>query len=150
PFPEMGIEGAALATGIGQALSLVIYLACYAAKMIPIRLHFNREIADPAIAKKMYAVGVPATFSLALPTLLITCLNIILAASSEVSGLVRGVYYKLQTSLYLPANGIVQGVRPLVGYNYGAKEPARVRQIFLTGLALSAGIMVLGTVLCWT
>ena len=150
PFPEMGIEGAALATGVGQALSLVIYLACYAAKMIPIRLHFNREIADPAIAKKMYAVGVPATFSLALPSLLISCLNIILAASSEVYVLVLGVYYKLQTFLYLPANGIVQGMRPIVGYNYGAKEPARVRKIFLTGLALSAGIMVLGTVLCWT
>src|SRR5699024_8159455 len=124
--------------------------ACYAAKMIPIRLHFNREIADPAIAKKMYAVGVPATFSLALPSLLISCLNIILAASSEVYVLVLGVYYKLQTFLYLPANGIVQGMRPIVGYNYGAKEPARVRKIFLTGLALSAGIMVLGTVLCWT
>ena len=122
PFPEMGIEGAALATGIGQALSLVIYLACYAAKMIPIRLHFNREIADPAIAKKMYAVGVPATFSLALPSLLISCLNIILAASSEVYVLVLGVYYKLQTFLYLPANGIVQGMRPIVGYNYGAQR----------------------------
>ena len=149
PFPEMGIEGAALATGIGQALSLVIYLACYAAEMIPIRLHFNREIADPAIAKKMYAVGVPATFSLALPSLLISCLNIILAASSEVYVLVLGVYYKLQTFLYLPANGIVQGMRPIVGYNYGAKENGRVRQIFSTGLALSAEIMVLGTVLCW-
>ena len=95
-------------------------------------------------------MGVPATFSLALPSLLISCLNIILAASSEVYVLVLGVYYKLQTFLYLPANGIVQGMRPIVGYNYGAKEPARVRKIFLTGLALSAGIMVLGTVLCWT
>ena len=47
------------------------------------------------------------------------------------------------------ANGIVQGMRPIVGYNYGAKENGRVRQIFCTGLALSAGIMVLGTVLCW-
>ena len=149
PFPAMGIEGAALATGIGQALSLVIYLGCYAAGMIPIRLRFGRETADPALAKKMYAVGIPATFSLALPSLLISCLNIILAASSEVYVLVLGVYYKLQTFLYLPANGIVQGMRPIVGYNYGAKENGRVRQIFCTGLALSAGIMVLGTVLCW-
>ncbi len=150
PFPEMGIEGAALATGIGQALSLVIYLGCYAARMVPIRIRLGREMFDAAITRKMYAVGVPATFSLALPSLLISCLNIILAASSEVYVLVLGVYYKLQTFLYLPANGIVQGMRPIVGYNYGAKEPARVRKIFLTGLALSAGIMVLGTALCWT
>src|SRR5699024_4523809 len=148
-FPEMGIEGAALATGIGQALSLVIYLGCYAARMVPIRIRLGREMFDAAITRKMYAVGVPATFSLALPSLLISCLNIILAASSEVYVLVLGVYYKLQTFLYLPANGIVQGMRPIVGYNYGAKENGRVRQIFCTGLALSAGIMVLGTVLCW-
>ena len=63
--------------------------------------------------------------------------------------LVLRVYYKLQTCLYLPANGIVQGMRPIVGYNYGAREYGRVRRIFFTGLALSAGIMVAGTVLCW-
>ena len=63
--------------------------------------------------------------------------------------LVLGVYYKLQTFLYLPASGIVQGMRPIVGYNYGARAYGRVRKIFFTGLALSAGIMAVGTVLCW-
>ena len=143
PFPEMGIEGAAIATIAAQALTVIL------ARMVPIRIRFGREMFDAGVAKKMYAVGVPATLTLALPSLLISCLNIILAASAEVYVLVLGVYYKLQTFLYLPANGIVQGMRPIVGYNYGAKEPARVRKIFLTGLALSAGIMVLGTALCW-
>ena len=104
---------------------------------------------DRSITKRMYAVGVPATLNLALPSLLISCLNIILAGYSQVYVLVLGVYYKLQTFLYLPANGIVQGMRPIVGYNYGAREYGRVRRIFFTGLALSAGIMVAGTVLCW-
>ena len=149
PFPAMGIEGAALATGIGQTLSLAIYLVCWAAGQIPVRIRFGREMADWAITKKMYAVGVPASLTLALPSLLISCLNIILAASSEVYVLVLGIYYKLQTFLYLPANGIVQGMRPIVGYNYGAGEYGRVRRIFLTGLALSVGIMALGTALCW-
>ncbi len=150
PIPAMGIEGAALATGIGQMFSLIIYLVCYAAGSIPFKISFGGKKMDWAIARRMYAVGVPATLNLALPSLLIFCLNIILAAYSQVYVLVLGVYYKLQTFLYLPANGIVQGMRPIVGYNYGAREQGRVRRIFLTGLALSAGIMVAGTVLCWT
>ena len=149
PIPAMGIEGAAIATGVGQAFSLVVYLMLYAAGKIPVRLRFDREIADPAIARKMYDVGVPATLNLALPSVLISCLNIILAAYGELYVLVLGVYYKLQTFLYLPASGIVQGMRPIVGYNYGARAYGRVRKIFFTGLALSAGIMAVGTVLCW-
>ena len=149
PIPAMGIEGAAIATGVGQAFSLVVYLMLYAAGKIPVRLRFDREIADPAIARKMYDVGVPATLNLALPSVLISCLNIILAAYGELYVLVLGVYYKLQTFLYLPASGIVQGMRPIVGYNYGAREYGRVRKIFFTGLGLSAGIMAVGTVLCW-
>lgn len=62
----------------------------------------------------------PASLSLALPSILISVLNVILAAYSAVYVFVLGVYYKLQTFLYLPANGVVQGMRPLMGYNYGA------------------------------
>ena len=56
--------------------------------------------------------------------------NAILVAFSEVYILVLGIYYKLQTFIYLPANGIVQGMRPLIGYNYGAGENKRVSQIY--------------------
>ena len=70
----------------------------------------------------LYAIGVPAILNLALPSLLVTFLNGLLAAFSESYVVVLGIYYKLQTFLYLPANGIVQGMRPLIGYNYGAKE----------------------------
>ena len=63
---------------------------------------------------------------------------------------VLGIYYKLQTFLYLPANGIVQGMRPLVGYNYGAREHGRVSRLYNLTLGLSAGIMAIGTLLCLT
>ena len=120
PFPEMGIEGAALATGIGQALTLAIYLVVYLLR--PIRVHIRRQYILPSkkMVIKLYSIGIPATLNLALPSLLISALNAILAAYSEVYILVLGIYYKLQTFIYLPANGIVQGMRPLIGYNYGA------------------------------
>ena len=61
---------------------------------------------------KLYSIGIPATLNLALSSLLISALNAILVAFSEVYILVLGIYYKLQTFIYLPANGIVQGMRP--------------------------------------
>ena len=149
PFPEMGIEGAALATGIGQVLSLALYFVCNAIRPLPLRLLPSRTMWDGAIARKMYAIGIPATLNLALPSLLISCLNVILAAFSQVYVLVLGVYYKLQTFLYLPANGIVQGMRPISGYNFGAKEYGRVAKIYRVALLLSAAIMAVGTALCW-
>ena len=87
--------------------------------------------------------------NLALPSLLISALNGILAGFSEKYVLVLGVYYKLQTFIYLTANGIIQGVRPLVGYNYGAGEHQRVEGIFRTTLKLTAGVMLAGMVLLW-
>ena len=148
PFPEMGIEGATLATGIGQTLTLAIYLVVYLAR--PIRVHIRRQYILPSkkMVIKLYSIGIPATLNLALPSLLISALNAILAAFSEVYILVLGIYYKLQTFVYLPANGIVQGMRPLIGYNYGAGEHQRVSQIFKIVLCMSGIIMVFGTVIC--
>ena len=148
PFPAMGIEGAALATGIGQALTLAIYLIVYFVRSI--RVHIRRQyiLLDKKMALMLYSIGIPATLNTALPSLLISALNAILAAYSEVYILVLGIYYKLQTFIYLPANGIVQGMRPLIGYNYGAGENKRVSQIYKIVLCMSGIIMVLGTVIC--
>lgn len=77
---------------------------------------------------RLYAIGIPAVLNLALPSLLISALNAILAAFSQTYVLILGAYYKLQTFLYLPANGIVQGMRPVIGFNYGAKEYGRVKR----------------------
>ena len=147
-FPAMGIEGAALATGIGQTLTLAIYLVVYFVR--PIRIHIRRQYILPGkgMVLKLYSIGIPATLNLALPSLLISALNAILVAFSEVYILVLGIYYKLQTFIYLPANGIVQGMRPLIGYNYGAGENKRVSQIYKIVLCMSGIIMVLGTVIC--
>ena len=148
PFPEMGIEGAALATGIGQLLTLVIYLAVHACR--PISVPSSRACLrrDAEIDRKLYAVGIPAALNIALPSLLISALNAILAAYSHMYVTILGIYYKLQTFLYLPANGVVQGIRPLIGYNFGAGEHRRVREIYRITLAMSAGVMALGTLLC--
>lgn len=148
PFPAMGIAGAALATGIGQAATLVIYLVVYSTTESPVHLRRKALRPDLCLEGRLYAIGVPAILNLALPSLLVTFLNGLLAAFSESYVVVLGIYYKLQTFLYLPANGIVQGMRPLIGYNYGAKEHARVAKLYQLTLGMSAVIMAAGTVIC--
>lgn len=148
PFPAMGIEGAALATGIGQTVSVAVYLIIYVVRPIPVRITRKALSLEKDVLSRIYSVGIPATLNLAVPSLTISALNAVLAGFSDVYVLVLGVYYKLQTFLYLTANGIVQGIRPLVGYNYGAGEEQRVRKIYRTALTLAAVIMAFGTVIC--
>lgn len=150
PFPAMGIEGAALATGLGQVLTLVIYIAVYL--RWPIRVKICRKYCRPdrRMIARLYAIGIPATLNLALPSLLISALNAILASFSQIYVLVLGIYYKLQTFLYLPANGFVQGMRPVIGFNYGAGEHRRVKQIYRIVLCMSGLIMIFGTIICLT
>uniref|UniRef100_UPI004029D1E0 MATE family efflux transporter n=1 Tax=Faecalibacterium sp. TaxID=1971605 RepID=UPI004029D1E0 len=150
PVPALGIAGAALATGIGQAVSLVVYLYVYCTTEVAVRFSRRCLRFDAALDGKLYAIGVPAILNLALPSLLVTFLNGLLAVYSQSYVTVLGIYYKLQTFLYLPANGIVQGMRPLVGYNYGAREHGRVSRLYNLTLGLSAGIMAIGTLLCLT
>lgn len=148
-FPKLGIRGAAYATGIGQCISLLVYILFYVFRPIPVKIGKTSLKMDGKILKKLYSVGISATLSLALPSLLISALNGILTGFSEKYVLVLGVYYKLQTFIYLTANGIIQGIRPLLGYNFGAGEHGRVKKIFRTALFMNMGIMFFGTVLSW-
>ena len=144
PVPAMGIAGAALATGIGQMLSVAVYLVVYLRTELPVRLRRSCLRPDAVLDGRLYAIGIPAILNLALPSLLVTFLNGLLAAFSQSYVVVLGIYYKLQTFLYLPANGIVQGMRPLIGYNYGARRPERVKKTIKLAVCYAEGIMLVG------
>lgn len=148
PAPKLGIEGAAIATGIGQVLSLAVYLLIYLFRPLGVRIQLHGFSLNKSLAVRLYSIGIPAALNMALPSVLISALNGILAVYGQAYVLVLGVYYKLQTFLYLSANGIIQGIRPLVGYNYGAKEYRRVHRIYRISLTLIASIMAVGMVLC--
>lgn len=147
PFPRLGIEGAAIATGIGQCSTLLIYILFYIMKKPPVKIHRNLLRPEKKICARLYGVGIPAALNMALPSLLISALNAILASISETGVIVLGIYYKLQTFLYLSVNGMIQGMRPIIGYNYGAKEYKRVNKIYNLALMIAFGIMAVGTAL---
>jgi len=147
-FVGMGIEGAAIATGIGQVTSVAVYLVVYAVWPIRVRIKSQYFVKNTMIDGRLYSIGIPAILNLALPSVLISSLNAILAEYSQIYVVILGIYYKLQTFLYLPANGIIQGMRPVIGYNYGAGERKRVKQIYSVTLRMCGVIMALGTVIC--
>lgn len=147
PMPELGIRGAAWATGIGQTASLLFYLILNHVKPLNVEISLREMRPSKEICGGMYSVGVAATLNMALTSLLLTALNAILAPFSQVYILVLGVYYKLQALLYQGASGVVQGMRPLIGYNYGAGEQERVKKIFRAAFMIVGIIMTAGTLL---
>lgn len=147
-FPKMGMEGAALATGIGQAISLVSYLAYYFLRPLPVKIDRHHVVWQKELVGRMYSVGIPSMFNLALSSVLLAIVNGILSIFGDACVLVFGAYYKLQSFIYLPGGGVIQGIRPIIGYNHGAGEKKRVRSIFITALVMTTSIMVVGTVLC--
>ncbi len=146
-FPRMEIKGAAVATVIGQVVTLVLYLVIWVRK--DIGLHFSKEYAKPDgfILGRLYQIGIPSSLNMGLPSLLITVLNGIAALYAPIYILILGVYFKLQTFLYLPANGIVQGMRPIVSYNYGAGEEKRMKKIIGLCSVLILAILCAGMLL---
>lgn len=144
-LPAMGVSGAALATVIGQSFGFLLYAVIYKKKKISVRIsrkyiHLCKEIIRP-----IYSVGVPSGLMIAMPSLLVSILNGMLIRYSEIYVAVLGVYFKLQTFIYMPANGIIQGMRTIVSYNYGAGEKKRVNQAVRFSLILAAAIMAAGT-----
>lgn len=150
PVPAFGIRGAAWATGLGQTASLIFYLIIYYRNPLNVKISVKDMKPEGTLCRGMYSVGIAAALNMALTSLLLSALNAILAPFSQVYILVLGVYYKLQALLYQAASGLVQGMRPLIGYNYGAGEFGRVRKIYRCALLVIAVIMAAGMFLCQT
>ena len=96
---------------------MFIYIFIYMKKGLPskIRRAYMRPQKD--IVMQIYSVGIPSTLMLALPSVLVSILNGMLVKFSEVYVAVLGIFLKLQSFIYMPANGIIQGMRPIIGYN---------------------------------
>lgn len=146
-FPELGVAGAAIATVIGQICAFLLYVIVYIRKPYAVSIRAKYMKPDRKLICQIYGVGIPSSIMMLLPSVLISILNSFLAAFSNLYVAVLGVYYKLQTFIYMPANGIVQGMRPIIGYNYGAGEYKRVRSTIRYSLISAAAIMLIGTLL---
>lgn len=146
-FPAMGIRGAAVATLIGQGSGAILGLIFLFGKKTSLNLDLTGFKYSWKIIKDIYAVGIPSIFMQSVTAFVTIVLNLIVVRHSELAVSVLGVYFKLQSFVFMPVLGITQGVLPLIGYNYGARQKERIKEAHKYGILLGFAIMALGTII---
>lgn len=147
PFPELGITGAAIATVIGQVVGMGIGLwaTFFHQKALKIDMRVFRW--KGRIALDIYRVGLPGIIMQSVASVMTAGMNLILMPLSEIAVSVLGIYFKLQTFIFMPVFGLSQGALPVMGYNYGARNKKRLIGAYQITLAGAVIIMVAGLVL---
>lgn len=142
--PEMGIEGAAIATVIGQWFAAVIGLILNYVQNKEIHFVFRKFRLHKESIIAIYKVGAPTILTQAIGSIMVAAMNGILIMFSSTAVAFFGVYFKLQNFLFMPMNGLGQGSLPIVGYNFGAKNRERVKETCRTSISIGLGIAVVG------
>ena len=143
-FPAMGVAGAAIATVAGQFLGAIFGLIILFTKVKVLHISFKGFKLNSTIIANIYEVGVPSIFMQAIGSIMIMGMNLILAKFSDTAVAVLGVYYKLQSFVFMPVFGLNQGLMPIMGFNYGARKKERIYEAFRYGIMIAATIMTLG------
>ena len=146
-LPAMGVAGAAIATVAGQMLACGLAVLLFIKKEKQIHISFKGFQFDKAVAVKIYSIGIPSCIMLSLPSLLVGILNALLTSFSSLAVAVFGLYYKFQSFVYMPENGIIQGMRPIMSYNYGAGYLKRMKETVTCSMISCGAILAAGTVL---
>ncbi len=146
--PAFGVAGAAYATVTGQIVTLIIdTLFMLKAKNLPVRVKFRFRKINWKSIKSIYQVGLPSMIMQAIGSVLTVCMNAILATFSETAIAVYGVYFKLQSFIFMPIFGMNNGLLPIMGYNFGAKNKNRFMQTYKYGTIIAFIIMSIGCIL---
>lgn len=145
-FPALGVQGAAIATVIGQWVAAIYAVLLNHFCNLAVQPKWKGYRMEGQILADIYRVGLPTIVTQALGSLMVSAINAILMPISPASVAFFGVYYKLQNFLFMPMNGLGQAAIPIVGYNYGARQPQRVWAAFRTAVPMAAGIALLATV----
>ncbi|MEG0614637.1 MAG: MATE family efflux transporter [Oscillospiraceae bacterium] len=144
-FPELGVSGAAIATVIGQFVSMLLSIIVLITQKHDIKIKTKGFKPNLSTIKKIYAVGFPSIIMMSLSSLLVMGLNKILIGLSEIAVSVFGIYFKLQSFVFMTVSGLSQGAMPIMGYNYGAGNRSRLTKTLKASLAVSIAIMLIGS-----
>ena len=143
PFPEMGVEGAAYATVIGQVASAVLLFIFH----IKLNREFEHGVAymkpDAGIIKGIYAIGLPAIIAQALMSIMVYVMNLILKFNPSAQT-AYGLFYKVQQFVLFLAFGLRDAITPIIAFAYGMGSKKRIRDGIRYGLFYTAALMIFG------
>lgn len=143
-LPKMGAAGAALATVCGQTVGAVFALFLNKKFNTDVHLGIRGFKPDPRTIRRIYAVGVPSIAMNAIGSVMTFGMNAILIRFSSTAVAVFGVYFKLNSFIFMPIFGLNNGMVPIISYNYGARKPARILSVIRLAMFTATGIMVVG------
>jgi len=143
-LPAMGITGAAVATVIGQIISACFGLWLNIKKNPEIQLNVKELVPDGAVIKKIYSVGIPSIIMGSIGSVMTYGMNRILLSFSSTATAVFGVYFKLQSFIFMPVFGLNNGMVPIIAYNYGAKKKDRMLRTMKLAITYAVSIMFVG------
>ena len=146
PIPAMGVKGAAYATVIGQIVAFAV--AIILNQLYNKEISVQKEICHPdlRICGKIYAIGIPSIIMMAIGSFMTVSMNRILKNIdvTEISVAVFGIYFKLQSCVFMPIFGMNNGLIPIVAYNYGAQNRKRMMGVIRYAIIIALGIMTIG------
>lgn len=145
--PKMGVAGAAIATVIGQFVSMGLNIWFNITKNHEITISFKRFRPSGRIIGEIYRVGLPSIFMQAIGSVMVFGMNKVLIFFSETAVSVFGVYFKLQSFVFMPIIGMTNGMVPIVGYNFGAKNSERITSVIKLAAFCASVIMAVGVVI---
>lgn len=143
-FPAMGVAGAAAATVIGQIFGMLLGLFLNQTRNRELRVSFRGFRPNGSILKKILSVGFPSIIMQSISSVMNVCMNLILMAYGNTAVSVLGVYFKLQSFIFMPIFGLSNGLVAIIGYNYGARLRSRIYGAIRFSLKLAAAIMAVG------
>ena len=146
-FPRLGVMGAALATVTGQWVAAALGFYFNMKKNPDICLAPRYLRPSRRIIGEIYAVGIPTIIMQSIGSVMTFGMNKILIVFSSTAAAVFGVYFKLQSFIFMPVFGLNNGVVPIIAYNYGARKPDRIKRVFKLGCMYAVGIMFVGMLL---
>ena len=149
PFPRLEAKGAAIATVIGQFLAFFVGIILNSKLNKEVRLSFKGFRPDFRIISDIYKIGVPSILMVAIGSFMTFCLNKILLGFSTTAAAVFGVYFKLQSFVFMPIFGLNNGVIPIVAFNYGARDRKRITSTLKFSCVIAVSIMAFGTLMMW-
>ena len=144
---DMGVTGAAVATVIGQFCGCILALIFNLKKNKEIHLQFRGFRPNWRLVGNIYAIGLPSVIMVAIGSVMTFGMNKILIAFTSTATAVFGVYFKLQSFVFMPIFGMNNGMVPIIGYNYGARKPDRVKKTIKCAMFYAEAIMLVGFLL---
>lgn len=146
-MPEMGVAGAALATVAGQFCGMMVGITIVLKGEHLVTIKIRGFKLDWQIVKDIYKVGLPSIVMQSIGSIMIIFYNMILVAYSTTAVAVLGIYFKIQSFVFMPVFGLNQGAMPIMGYNYGARNRERLMSTYKEAFKVAIVVMTLGTIL---